>query len=459
LGDVGPKLGDGANDTGFMRLTNVRVPRERMLCKYQQVNPEGMYIKAEEKTNDKMHYATMMFTRGSMVKMAGGFLARGVTIATRYSCVRQQGFVNTAKDVSYRSPENAIIEYQVQRYRLFRQLALAYAMKFTGKWMIDRFKDLEGSGAGIIVDTAALPEIAATSAGLKAFCTYLTSQGIEDCRKCCGGNGYLTNSGVGALSQDYVWQTTAEGDFIVLMLQTARFLMKSLRDARAKKPVAGFVEYLVPCGNPGFNPLKVAPQEAKTVKDLFNLEYLSSLFKYRAMMAVLAVGDELARQQQGGKSFDEAWNTAAVQLCDAVKAHCYAFMVSTFIQAVKTVEDKKVQAVLSRVCALFALSNIQDDQWAGFGVVGVEMMRLVRTAVAQLLDELRPDAVSLVDAFDIPDRVLNSTIGMHDGNVYEALYEAAKKSNLNDRDPFDGYSEVLRPRLDIELLKLGNSKL
>jgi hypothetical protein len=36
-----------------------------------------------------------------------------------------------------------------------------------------------------------LPEIAASSAGLKAFCTFLTSQGIEDCRKCCGGNGYV----------------------------------------------------------------------------------------------------------------------------------------------------------------------------------------------------------------------------------------------------------------------------
>ena len=33
LGDLGPKLGDGANDTGFMRLENIRVPREHMLAK------------------------------------------------------------------------------------------------------------------------------------------------------------------------------------------------------------------------------------------------------------------------------------------------------------------------------------------------------------------------------------------------------------------------------------------
>lgn len=136
LGDLGPKLGDNCNDTGFCRLENVRIPRENMLAKYSEVKPDGTYVKSEKKTNEKMHYATMMFTRGTMVKMAGGFLARAVTIATRYSCVRKQGFIDTSPDVSYRSPEHPIIEYQVQRYRIFKQLALAYAMKFTGKWMV-----------------------------------------------------------------------------------------------------------------------------------------------------------------------------------------------------------------------------------------------------------------------------------------------------------------------------------
>ncbi len=67
----------------------------------------------------------------------------------------------------------------------------------------------------------------ATSAGLKGLCTYLAAIGIEDCRKSCGGHGYLLNSGVAALSADYLWQTTAEGDFLVMLLQTARFLVRS----------------------------------------------------------------------------------------------------------------------------------------------------------------------------------------------------------------------------------------
>lgn len=42
-----------------------------------------------------------------------------------------------------------------------------------------------------------------------------------------------------------------------------------------------------------------------------------------------------------------------------------------------------------------------------------------------LLDEIRPDAVPLVDSFDMTDTTLCSTIGRHDGNIYEAMFKAA----------------------------------
>ena len=61
-------------------------------------------------------------------------------------------------------------------------------------------------------------------------------------------------------------------------------------------------------------------------------------------------------------------------------------------------------AVLRKVCSLFALSNIIDGhQW--HGKIDSTTFGLVETAVAELLAELRPDAVPLVDAFDFSDRV------------------------------------------------------
>ncbi len=50
-------------------------------------------------------------------------------------------------------------------------------------------------------------------------------------------------------------------------------------------------------------------------------------------------------------------------------------------------------------------------------------MPLVREAVGKLLDELRPDAVPLVDAFDVSDEILASTIGRSDGKKFKILFQ------------------------------------
>ena len=48
-----------------------------------------------------------------MISIAGGKLGIAATIATRYSCVRQQGFFKGTSEASYQAPERQIIDYQV----------------------------------------------------------------------------------------------------------------------------------------------------------------------------------------------------------------------------------------------------------------------------------------------------------------------------------------------------------
>lgn len=55
----------------------------------------------------------------------------------------------------------------------------------------------------------------------------------------------------------------------------------------------------------------------------------------------------------------------------------------------------------------------------------------VNQRVLELLAVIRPNAVALVDAFDYKDITLGSVLGRYDGNVYENLFEWAKKSPLN----------------------------
>ena len=45
-----------------------------------------------------------------------------------------------------------------------------------------------------------------------------------------------------------------------------------------------------------------------------------------------------------------------------------------------------------------------------------------------------PDAVALVDSFGFLDSQLKSTIGRFDGQVYEAIYEEARRNPLNQTE-------------------------
>lgn len=68
-----------------------------------------------------------------------------------------------------------------------------------------------------------------------------------------------------------------------------------------------------------------------------------------------------------------------------------------------------------------------------------------------LYAKVRPIAVSIVDAFDIPDRAILSTLGSYDGNVYERMFAVAKKSPLNDKDVQDAYHKYIKPALKANL--------
>lgn len=111
--------------------------------KNQEVTEDGEYIKHSK--GDKIQYSTMLSIRTALVITAGYKLAQGVTIVSRYSCVRHQGFYqpDQVEKVDYSAPERPIIDYQTQSYRIVKQLAIAYAFIFTGKFISSKFKQIQ----------------------------------------------------------------------------------------------------------------------------------------------------------------------------------------------------------------------------------------------------------------------------------------------------------------------------
>ena len=76
-----------------------------------------------------------------------------------------------------------------------------------------------------------------------------------------------------------------------------------------------------------------------------------------------------------------------------------------------------------------------------------EQLSLAKKQLYSLFKVVRKEAVPLVDAFDIPDKILNSVLGRYDGDVYTHLYQWAQKAPRNKKKvlsyhpSFDRHSE------------------
>ncbi|KAM6059619.1 peroxisomal acyl-coenzyme A oxidase 2 isoform 5-T5 [Theristicus caerulescens] len=96
-GDIGPKMSFEHIDNGYLMLQNVRVPRENMLNKFCEVQPDGTYAR---RGSQQINYFTMTTVRISLISDEVLIpLMKACTIAVRYSVVRRQsklkpGFLN-----------------------------------------------------------------------------------------------------------------------------------------------------------------------------------------------------------------------------------------------------------------------------------------------------------------------------------------------------------------------------
>ncbi|KAI9274257.1 acyl-CoA dehydrogenase/oxidase C-terminal [Sporodiniella umbellata] len=438
VGDIGPKFGFNSVDNGFIMFEHYRIPHVSFLAKYSQVNKHtGEYAKPP---NAKLSYGTMVYVRANIVMGVRFALAKATTIAIRYSAVRQQ-FVDAANPRKWDNKivETPVLDYTMQQYRLLPTVAAAYACFFTGREMFRLYNlNQEAMQKG---NFDLLADLHASSSGLKSLTTTMAIEAIEDCRRACGGHGYSLFSGLGQFYQDYLPNVTWEGDNYILTQQTARYLLKTYRNVLAGKAEPSeynqTVTYLTQYMQ---NPKSQCP--ATKPADFLNPELILSAFGFRAAFGIAQVAKALDSQR--------SWNSMLVEISRISKAHCQFILVRNFIVGLQNdshLKDPSLVRVLRQLSALFALS-IMEKELSEFMIAGYftsEQTQMLKEQVIQLLEQVRPEAVSLVDAFALPDYYLHSALGRYDGKVYESMTEMAEGEPLNHTLVVDGYEEYIKP--------------
>lgn len=455
VGDIGPKFGYNTMDNGFLLFKSVKVPHIAMLSRFSHVDPNtGKYVKP---SNPSLIYGTLTYIRSTIVLQAGAVLARGVTIATRYCAIRRQFQDRDAE--SWETGENQVLNYTMVQVRLLPLLAATFALHFTGQAMINQYqanqkKMAQGGAAHADGDskrsagpeelrpgTDLLADLHSTSCALKALSSTTAAEGLEVCRRACGGHGYSSFSGIGSFYADYLPTTTWEGDNYMLTQQVSRYLLKSARavlqgDAADNDTTRILKHFL-------------SRQEMGAAFDVLGSDSdLVDAFGWRVAFLTF----EALKHRDEDK---QSWNSLLVDFWRLSTAHAQYLVVKSFHGALndrqtRAALDSDTVGLLHKLFRLYALHTMERESSEFFSSAActIRQIQLARTkTVMKLLEEVRPHAVRLVDAWKFPDWQLDSSLGRYDGKVYEDMFHRASELNpLNSVtfDPWPNSSTLFR---------------
>ena len=113
----------------------------------------------------------------------------------------------------------------------------------------------------------------------------------------------------------------------------------------------------------------------------------------------------------GMDSFD-AFNVCQNHLVQVSFAYIERIILEQFIAQVEGTRDVACQAILKKLCQLYALSqmDINKGWYLENGYMEGVKTKALRKMLDQLCWEIRQEAVPLVDAFRIPDSCLSAPI-------------------------------------------------
>lgn len=447
VGDIGPKFGYNTMDNGFLLFNQVKVPHISMLAKFSSVDQKtSQYLRP---ASPSLIYGTLTWVRSTIVLQAGGVLARGVTIATRYAGVRRQFQDRDANE--WEKGENQVINYTTVQIRLLTLLATTFALHFTGRGMMQLYEANQKKmqqdvgkvgaaqrGAGpeeTHSGSDLLADLHATSCGLKSLASSTAVDGLEVCRRACGGHGYSSFSGIGPWYADYLPTATWEGDNYMLTQQVARYLLKSARSVlKGQEPTNDTTAILKSF---------LDRQDMGAAFDVLSKdEDIVAAFAWRSAFLTF----EALKHRDGDK---QAWNDLLVDFYRLSRAHSQYMVVKNFYETLNSSSttsdlDPDTLTLMHKLFRLYALHTLEQEasEFYTSSAVTVRQIMLARThAVMALLKEIRPHAVRLVDSWDFPDWQLDSSLGRYDGKVYEDMFFRASEQNPLNGVTVDPYPD------------------
>ncbi|MEP7093534.1 MAG: acyl-CoA dehydrogenase, partial [Flavobacterium sp.] len=400
IGDCGHKMGLNGVDNGTISFNQVEIPKENMLDRFASVNDKGEF--ESPIPSDNRRFFTMLGTLvGGRIGIPRSALAAaksGLTIAIRYSDQRRQFGPEGGSEVP-------ILNYRMHQRRLLPHLAKTYAVHFALQYLTNRFLNKTESE---------MQEIEALAAGMKSYSTWSTRDILQECREAIGGKGYLSENRIDALKNDTEIYTTFEGDNTVLMQLVAKNRLSEFRKTFGEMGSLGIINYV-------YENAKTAIAEKNPIitrktddEHLLDNQFHLQAFHHREKTILASAARRIKKLIDEGLEAYDAFNVVQHQMIDVAQAYLERVVLEQFQEAIKSVEDVKSKEILIKLNQLYALSQIEKNKgwYLEDGYMEAVKTKAIRKMVNQLCWDIRPDAVSLVNAFAIPESCLAAPIAV-----------------------------------------------
>ncbi len=398
IDDCGRKMGLNGVDNGKINFDHVVIPYENMLDKYASVSSDGKF--ESPIASDNKRFFTMLGTLvGGRIGIPRSGLSAsksGLTIAIRYGDQRPQFGPEGAMEVP-------ILNYRTHQRRLIPLLANAYALHFSLQYLTQRFLNRKESE---------MQEIEALAAGLKSFATWNATATLQECRECCGGKGYLSENRIDRLKNDSEIYTTFEGDNTVLMQLVAKSRLTEFKQEFGNMGLMGIVGYVTDQATTSLSEKNPFITRSTDETHLLDFEFHLNAFRYREKDILASSAKRLRKHISGGMDSFDAFNVSQHHLVQVAFAHVERVILEQFILQVARTTDEGCKAILTKLCQLFALSQMEKNKgwYLESGYMEPAKTKAIRKLVNQLCWDIRKEAVPLVDAFRIPEVCLAAPI-------------------------------------------------
>ena len=433
--DVGIKMGLNGIDNGMVAFHDYRIPADHLLCRYAKI-VDGKYQTSIKNDNVRFakHIGALLQARLGVGSGSVGGIQMALTIAIRYAHRRLQfGPPSKMKN----QEEWPLIKYKTHQLRLMPLLADAYAYNFFSSHCMKKYEEyMIGGNKDEQLKTVHL--LASVS---KVIISWGSLDIIQECREACGGQGVLTRNLLPLLRVDSEANVTLDGDNHLLLYQISGVLLSGYAKQFSPSKDKNFINAMIGPGLQAVNALYIVGKDkvndfwrngllrhyANTNEDhILSKEFLMGALQYREDRLLHTLASKMQKTTQEfktqqnmstGEAQFAAHNQCSLHSIALAKAYCDKIVAEKFFDKVESIRismgsHSNIYKVMHALCCIFVLSAISKDPFfLAKKVVGAAKHKAIKRIREQLCVSITNCCLPLVDAFGIPDFVLDESIG------------------------------------------------